>query len=327
MRRSWLATSCVLLVVLLLVGSVPSTAQPKKLRAAILLSGFITDQSWNQRGYEAAQRVAKKYGVEMAYSEAVKVSDVEGVLRDYAARGYDLIISHSFNFNEATLKVAAAYPERKFAVGTGFKTAPNVATYDWPAHEAGYLIGIMAGMMTKTNKIGAIGGFAIPDVVRIHEGYKLGAKAVNPNVKIFATYVGSWRDQVKGREAAFAQIETGVDVIDPIGDGMTVGVIKAAGERKVWVFGYFGDQRPLAPKVVLTSIVLNIDAALDRIIGDALAGKLQGKPYLMTMPEGGVQLAPFNEAIPQSVRAKVEEARKAILGGSLKVPVIEKPTQ
>ncbi len=326
MKRTCLVVMCMLMV-LLLAGSGTLTAQPKKFRFAILLSGFITDQSWNQRGYEAAKRVAQKYGVEMAVSEAVKVSDVEGVLRDYAARGFDLIISHSFNFNEATLKVANAYPERRFAVGTGFKTAPNVATYDWPAHEAGYLIGVIAGMMTKTNKIGAIGGFAIPDVVRIHEGYKLGARSVNPKIQIFATYVGSWRDQVKGREAALAQIETGIDVIDPIGDGMTVGVIKGAGERNVWVFGYFGDQHSLAPKVVLTSIVLNIDAALDSIVNDAMAGRLQGKKYLFTMREGGVQLAPFNAAIPQTVRAKVEEAQKAILNGSLKVPIIEKPTQ
>jgi len=316
------ALTAAMLVLLLLVSFGTARAQ-KRFRFAILLSGFITDQSWNQRGYEAAVRVARKYGVEMAFAEAVKVSDVEAVLRDFAARGFDLIIAHSFNFTEATIKVGQAYPERKFAIGTGYKTATNVAIYDWPAHEAGYLVGVMAGMMTRSNKIGAIGGFAIPDVIRIHEGYRLGAQAVNPRVQIFRTYVGSWRDQAKGREAALAQIETGVDVIDPVGDGMTVGVVKAAAERNVWVFGYFGDMRSLGPKVVLTSIVLNIDAALDRIVRDAMAGRFVGKPYLMTMREGGVQLAPFNPAVPASVRAKVEATRKAILDGSLQVPRIE----
>jgi basic membrane protein A len=301
----------------------------KKLKVAMILPGRINDVSWNQAAYEGLKQAEKELGVEIAYTENVSVADVERVLREYATAGYDLILAHSFNYGDAVFKVAQDFPKIKFGWATGFKSAPNVAFYDWPAHEVGYLVGMLAASMSKTGKVGALGGFDVPDVVRAIEGFKLGAKAVNPEIKVFTTYIGDWEDAAKAKEAALAHIENGADVVYINGDGISYGVIEAAKEKGVYAIGGIADQYSLAPKTVLSSTVLNVGFTIKKMIEDVQASKFK-ESYLYSLKEGGVDIAPYHEleaVIPQEVKDKIAKAKKDILEGKLQVPDIVKPTE
>lgn len=291
----------------------------KKLKVALVLPDTINDLSWNQGAYEGLLAAQKKLKFEMVYQERVADADVERVVRDYAKKGFDLILAESFNYGDAILKVAKDFPKVKFATATHFKTAPNAAIYDWPAHHAGYLAGMLAAMMSKKGIIGFVGGYEVPDIIRIAEGYKLGAKVVNPNIKVKGVYTGSWVDVVKGREAAIALLDAGADVIAQGADGPGIGAIKAAQERGAYAIGYVADQNRVAPKTVLTSIVLNKGVAYAKMIDDLKKGTFKGKEYLFDMTQGGVVLSPLYN-VPKDIADKIDEARKDIMAGKLKVP-------
>jgi len=323
-------TGCIsLILAILFLLPYQSQSADKKLRVALVLPGRINDVSWNQAAYEGLKQVEKDLGIETAYSENVSVADVERVLRDYATAGYDLILAHSFNYGDAVFKVAKDFPNLKFGWATGFKSAPNVAFYDWPAHEVGYLVGMLAAYMSKTGKVGALGGFDVPDVVRALEGFKLGAKAVNPNVRIFTTYIGDWEDAAKAKEAALAHIENGADVVYINGDGISYGVIEAAKEKGVYAIGGIADQYSLAPETILSSTVLNVGFTIKKMVEDVQAGKLK-ESYLYSLKEGGVDIAPYHaleKGIPQEVKDKIAKTKQDILEGKFQVPDIIKPTE
>jgi basic membrane protein A len=244
---------------------------------------------------------------------------VERALRDYASQGYDLVLAESFNYGDAVIKVARDFPHVKFATATHFKTAPNAAVYDWPAHHGGYLAGVLAASMTRTGKVGFVGGYEVPDVIRIAEAYKLGAKAVKPDIQVKVLYTGSWEDALKGKECAEAVLDWGADVIAQGADGPGVAALKAAAARGAFGIGYVVDQNPIAPERVLTSIVLNKTVAYQKLIADVREGKFEGKPYLFDMLAGGIVMAPYRN-VPGKVRELLEETRQKILRGQIEVP-------
>ncbi|MFQ5911895.1 MAG: BMP family protein [Nitrospinota bacterium] len=322
-KTAWWKILAVLLGVLL----VNSPAWAQKIKVAGVLPATVKDLSWNAAAQTGLKRIEKKFGVKTSMTEMVSEADAERVIRDYANQGYNLIICHSFNFQDACLRVAKDFPNTNFANMSGFKTAPNMIACDWLGHESGYLAGVIAGLMTKTNRAGVIGGFAVPDVVRIHEGFKLGIKAVNPGVEVFTTYPGSWRDSSKGLEAALAMIENKADVILSIGDGMTVGAMKAAEQKRVMAIGSIGDLHPLAPKTILTSVVYNIPGTIEILTERTLKGTFKkGSRFLaLGLKRKGTFLAPYRGNVPANVAKKVEEFREKIVSGGLKVPKIDKP--
>ena len=297
----------------------------KAVRVALVMPGLITDMSWNTGAHKALIEAAKETGATFSFQQGVADADVERALRDYAQKGYDLILAESFNYGDAVLKVAKEFPDTRFATATHFKTSRNVAFYDWPAHHAGYLAGMLAGLRTQSMKVGFVGGYEVPDIIRIAEAYKLGAKAVNPKVAVKVLYTQSWEETVKGTECAKTLLDWGADVIAQGADGPGVGAMKAAAERGAWAIGYVADQRHIAPERVLTSIVLSKKVAYVAMIHDIQNGTFKGKGYLFDMLAGGVQTAPYAHVTPE-VAARLEQARKDIMAGKLKVPNIEKST-
>lgn len=299
----------------------------KTWKVAMIMPGKVNDVSWNAAGYQGLKKAEEALGIEIAYSEDVAVGDAETALRDYADQGYDLILAHSFNYGDAVKNVAKDYPDIKFGWGTGIESADNLTIYDWPAHQAGYLVGMLAAGLSKTGKIGATGGFDVPDVVRALEGYKLGAEAVNPKIEVFITYLNEWDDVAKGKEAVLAQIEQGADVVYCNGDGISLGCIQACQEKGVWAIGGIADQNEFAPDTVVTSTVLNVDTSITGMIKDLEAGDFK-KEYLYDMVQGGVDIAPYHsteEKIPEDVKKLIAETKEKILSGEMKVPDIVKP--
>lgn len=316
-----------LIVVLAFTCTIGASVEAEVLKVALVLPDVITDLSWNAVAYHGLEAAAKGLGVEFTYQERVADADVERVLRDYADQGYDFILAESFNYQDATIRVAKDYPNIKFATATGFKTREagfddvpeNHAVYDWPAHQVGYLTGILAASMSKTNHVGFVGGFEVPDIVRQAEGFKDGARAVNPDIKIGVIYTGSWVDTVKGQESAISLLDLGADVIAQAADGPGVGAILACQSRGAYAIGYVADQNHIAPEQVLTSVLLVKEAAYKTMIQDILDGKFASKAYLFDLIQGGVDLAPYHDLVPEDIQQKIQQMRDDILSGTLVV--------
>ncbi|HMR64728.1 MAG TPA: BMP family protein [Anaerolineae bacterium] len=295
-------------------------------RIAMILPGRADDLAWNTAAYQGLENVKNERGVETTYVEDVQDADVERVLRDFASQGYELIIAHSYGYGDATLRVAQDFPDTYFLHGTAPGNADNVANYDIPSHEGGYLAGLLAGSMTESNNIGIVNSFDIPSMVMVSEAFKLGVKEVNPEATVSETFVGAWNDAPGGREAAEAQLDAGADFILAMGNHTGMGAIEAAEDRGVWAAGLYADQNELAPDIVLTSIVNRFDAIINAAIDDIAQGTFGNNAYLLTMREGAVELAPYHgleDKIPEEVKAMLNETAEKILSGEIEVPIIE----
>jgi len=305
----------------------PEAAAPaaNKGSLAVLLTGPWDDNSWNEAGYTAAQELGKQ-GVKIAYSENVADADAPRVLREYAEQGYQMIVAHSFSFQDATFQVATEYPKANFAWGGGIKrTAKNVADYDQPFYQAAYPVGVIAGHMSKTGKLGAIYGFDIPVCHSMGEALLAGAKTVNPNAQLIMTAVGDWVDVAKAKEAALAQADAGVDFWVECGEGPALGTIEAAKERGGYVTGYVGDMTENGPDVVLTNIMWDLVPMFTKMLEQTLDGSFDNPWYDYGVPQGALKIK-YNDAlkskIPAEALAAADKVFAEIQSGSFKVPFV-----
>jgi basic membrane protein A len=290
----------------------------------MVLPGSIDDQSWNTGGYNSLTKLKDDLGIEVAYVERVSVADVEQALRDYASQGYSLVIGHSFNYGDAIKKVAADFPDVDFAWSQGFPPMPeNVAAYNAPLEQSAYLAGMIGGLMTKSNKLGYIGGAQTPPMVAALGGYMAGAYLVNPNVQVINTFPGVWDDVEKGKESAKAQFAAGADFMMGRGDGIAEGALEASKEAKVFCVGDVIDQNPLAPDLIVTSTIWDLSAVFKKILGEMAAGTFKGGMYNMGMKEGATDIAPFHGLVPDNIAQQVMAVRQQILDGTFTVPVFK----
>ena len=224
----------------------------KNLKIASLNDCLFSDAGWGAFVYNAARALEIKYGYDIDFKENVAIPDIEITLREYANAGYDLIIAHGFEWGAPAIKVAKDYPNTKFVIFTGLVNATNVASIFPMQQEGTYLLGALAAMMSKTNVIGFVGGEKYPNLINILEGYKQGAKEINPNVRILSIFLDDWDNPIKGKEAALAQInDGGADFMLHVADTSGLGVIEAAKEKKIFAFGAVSDQNKLAPNTVI----------------------------------------------------------------------------
>ncbi|MDP6087659.1 MAG: BMP family protein [Nitrospinota bacterium] len=301
-------------------------AGAKKIRVALGNDGPQNDMGWYEGGYRAALKLKTDPGVdEVSTQERVKVADMERALRRWAVAGYNLIFGHGYDWGAPAMKVAKDFPNTIFAVAGFFQTKgrPNVITYLVQSHETGYLSGMLATLMSKTNKIGVIGGFPIPQQIAEHNGYILGARSVNSNVKVSSIFINDWMDASKAKEAAIAMIDQGVDVVKVTASPMGFGGIKGAEEKGKYAIGTYMDLNRMAPDTVLSSTLFIWHAAMKKLVLDMKKGKVK-KQYLVNVPDGGSAMAPFNKKVPPKVANRVRAAERDIKSGKLKVPFLGK---
>ncbi len=299
-----------------------SAPAASKIKVALVLDGKIDDNGWNQAGYEGLAAAQKDLNVEVAYSESVAIPDFEKVLRDYANKGYDLVVCHSSIAKDAVVNTAKDFPKLAFLWTDGDTTEANLAVIRPMAQQDSYLAGLLAGKMTKSNTIGMVGGIDIPSTHRSYAAFEMGVKEANPNAKILVNWIGSFVDVTKGNEAALSQIESGADIIFGNGDGQNIGVLKAASEKNVLAIGAVRDQFSVAPNVVLTSVKWGFDKGIALVVKDLVDGKFTGKVYEISLAQGA-DLAPYHEnasKIPQDVQSLIEQKRKDIIDGKLQIP-------
>lgn len=283
------------------------------------------EEPWVNQIHVALKQAEEELGIEYTWSESVKSADFARVMREYAEGGYDLIMGDSFGAERIARRVAKDYPDTAFAFGSGIGPAePNFAVFDNWIHEPAYLAGMIAGKLTKNNTIGAVAAMTIPEVNRLCNAFCAGAKEVNPDVKCKFSFIGSFFDPPKAKEAALAQIDQGVDVIY----AERFGVIEAAAEKGIPAIGNMSDQWQLDPETVVTSVVWDMWPTVKQVISVVEAGVFTSQDFgqFSYMSKGGSFLAPYHEwedKLSDDVKAMVEQRKEEILDGTFRVPIEE----
>ena len=304
--------------------------ESKHLKVALVTDALFSDGGWGASAYNTSQVLKNKYGLELTTQENIAIPDIEPTLRDAADAGNDLIIAHGFEWGDPASKVAKDYPNTKFVVFTGLTNSTNVASIFPMQQEGSFLLGALSGMMTKTNSLGCVGGKAYPNIINIFEGFKQGAKLVNPSVKISCVFIDDFQNPAKGKEAGLSLVNNGADFLIHVADLSGQGVIDAAKEKGIYALGVVADQNKLAPDTVLSSFVLDIEKAFDQAINMVQKGNFSGqiyKPGLEISKSGPgpgiVYLASFHSLdskVAANVKAKLAQLTQEVIDKKLLVP-------
>jgi basic membrane protein A and related proteins len=289
-----------------------------KLKIAYVYVGPIGDGGWSYQHHLGLETVKKQFGDKIEATEVENVSegpDAERVIDQLAAAGNNLIFTTSFGFMNPTLKVAQRYPNVKFEHATGFKQAPNMATYNARFYEGRHVAGLITGKMTKTNTIGYIASFPIPEVVMGINSAYLAAKKVNPNIKFKIIWVSTWFDPGKEADAAKALAAQGADIIMQHTDSPAA--MKFAEENKIYAIGQSSDMSAFGPHSHLTSIVDDWAPYYVKRVKEALDGTWKTGDTWDGIKDGTVVLAAWSKAIPADVVKLAEAARDGIASGKL----------
>ncbi len=301
-----------------------SFAQAKLKVAAVYTVPF--EQQWVSRLHIALKAAEARGEIEYKASENVSNADYERVMREYAMAGNSLIVGEAFAVEAAARKVAKDFPKTYFLLGSSGKPqAPNMSIFDNYIQEPAYLTGMIAGGMTKSNKIGLVGGFPIPEVNRLMNAFMAGAKEVNPKAEFSVSFINSWFDPPKAKEAAFAMIDKGADVMY----AERFGVSDAAKEKGKLAIGNVVNTQSQYPDTVVASALWHMEPSIDRAIKLVKEGKFVAEDYgiYSTMKYKGASLAPlgtFEKKVPADLAAKVKAKEKAILDGQFTVVVDDK---
>ena len=271
------------------------------LKVALVLPGKKDDVSFNQAMYRGMTDFynAHSNDIELKVVENVyDVSDIEPTLIEYADSGFDVVIGHGYQFSEPVITVANQYPDVDFLLGCGVGSTANSAQYDVQLEAGGYLMGVIAALATQSDKVGVVGGGEGSEITRGHEGFKAGAKSINPDIEIQEVYTGDWNDTAGAYEAAIGMYESGVDVIWHSGDGIGLGVVQAAAEKDMYVLGNVEDQKSLAPENVLSGLQYEWGNALETIFASIRDGSFvqEGKDVVMiNVANGGLSMTEIND--------------------------------
>jgi basic membrane lipoprotein Med (substrate-binding protein (PBP1-ABC) superfamily) len=301
--------------------SLPALAQAKIKVAAIYTVPF--EQQWVSRIHKALKAAEARGEIEYKASENVANADYERVMREYIAGGNQLIVGEVFGVEAAARKVAKDSPKTYFLLGSSGKPqAPNFSVFDNYIQEPAYLSGMVAGGMTQSNKIGMVGGFPIPEVNRLMNAFMAGAKEVNPKVEFSVSFINSWFDPPKAKEATFAMIDQGADVLY----AERFGVSDAAKEKGKLAIGNVINTQDKYPDTVVASALWNMEPSIDRALKLVKEGKFSAEdygPYSM-MKHKGSELAPlgtFEKKVPADIVKKVKAREAEILAGKFTVKV------
>ncbi len=274
------------------------------------------DGGWTEAHERGRQKTAEELGIDIAYVENVEETNeaVRQVVDLYTSRGYNMIVGTSYGFGAGLKEAAEANPELAFVNVAGDTEGPNLETFYARTYEAWYLAGMAAGSVSKANKIGIVAGFPVSIVNWDINAFTLGARSVNPDVEVIATFANTWYDPVKEKQTAEAMIEQGADVIAC--NMSSTAVVVAAEEAGVYSVGFQNDMSAAGPKGHLTSVLFHWDKYYTPMIQEVAAGnwKSKGLP-LSGMELGAADISPLNDAIPADVQKKIAETREAMRNG------------
>ena len=301
-------------------AAAPAPAKPDPLKVSFAYIGPVGDGGWTFAHDNARKAVEKEFGdrVVTSYVESVPESaDAERVIRDMVGQGNKLIFGTTFGYMESMVKVAGDHPDVKFEHATGYKTAPNLRTYDSRTYEGAYMAGVIAGRMTQSNVLGVVGSVPIPEVLRNLNSFTLGAQSTNPKITTKVVWVNDWFNPPKETEAATALINAGADVLFQNTDSPAV--LKTAQEKGKRAFGWDSDMTAYGPKAHLGSAIINWAPYYIKAVGEALEGKWSTGQAWWGVKEGAIDLVSLAEDVPADAKAKVEEVKAGLKAGTFHI--------
>jgi simple sugar transport system substrate-binding protein len=311
-RRTLLALSALAVALF----ATPSFAADP-LKVGFVYVGPVGDAGWTYAHDQARLAMEKELGakVKTTYVENVpEGADAERVIRKLVAEGNKLIFTTSFGYMNPTEKVAKSAPGVTFLHATGFKTGKNLGTYESRLYEGAYLNGILAGKMTKSNTLGFIASFPVPEVIRNINAYTLGAQSVNPKIKTKVIWVNSWYDPAKERQAAETLVAQGADVMAQNTDSPAT--LQVAQEKGVYAFGWDSDMSKFAPKAHLTAATNDWSGYYTETARAVLAGTWKAGDYRGGLKEGMVKMSKVNAVVPADAAKVFEEKKAALTAGT-----------
>lgn len=317
------------LLTLCVLGAAAFAAGPEaKLKFALIVESTVDDHGWAQTMHEAILRVQKKLGadkLEYSYSEKMKPVDAGSAARQYAAKGYDVVIAHGAQFKNLVLEMADEFPKVTFAFGTSAENGPkNVFTYMPQAQEIGYLNGIIAGKITKSNIIGVVGPVDGGDAASYNRGFILGVKASNPKATVNVAYTGSFGDYVKAAELAQTHIKSGADVLTGSAQ-QSLGALRAVAEYKDKPIYWLGQDTALLSVPEGFKVVAAGGYDYAAVINELLEARKKGAEGGVSIPlnfkNGGLtyQFSAKSPVLNAEIKAAVEKAKADITSGKLAI--------
>ena len=309
-----------LIVVVACALSLTGQALAENVKVAMVLPGNISDKSWNQAGYEGLMRVKNELGFDVAYSEKVAQADQAEAMADYARRGYQYVIGHGGEFQEAAARVARRYPDVMFVVNNGIKPSKNIATVGIDLKQVGLVVGYIAGKMSKTGKAGYICAQKIKKYVEMGDTFAAGFQRASSEGKTYVAWTNDWDDIAKGKEAALNQISQGADVVFPTMDNATIGSLQAAKEKGVYAIGMYYDAYSDWPDIILNSAIVNWRQAMVELFTIVKNGKtIEGKDYLWDLNYPKVlNIGTYHPSVPESVRSEAAQLLEQVKTGAVK---------
>ncbi len=293
-------------------------AADKELHVGFVYVSPIGDAGYSYAHDQGRLVVDAMDGVKTSYVEAVKEGpDSERVILNMARKGYDVIFGTSFGYMDPMLKVAKQFPDTVFMHCSGFKKSENMGNYFGRMYQARYLAGMVAGSMSKSNVLGYVAAFPIPEVIRGINAFTLGAQEVNPDVSVRVVWTKTWYDPATEKEAAKSLLDAGADVIAQHQD--SPGPQEAAEEKGVYSIGYNSDMSTFAPKAHLTSAIWNWGPYYTKVVNQVKNGAWKSEAAWPGMDENIVDLAPFGPMVPEEVKQKVAAKKAEIIAGTEKV--------
>ncbi|MDF2997357.1 MAG: basic rane lipoprotein [Xanthobacteraceae bacterium] len=304
------------------LGGPAFAAKTKPVKVAAIYTLALA-QPWISRIHKALKAAEARGDITYIFSENVGSTDYEGVIRHYSQEGAELIVGDVFGVERPARKVAADYPKTAFLMGSSLgPTKPNFAVFDDFIHEPSYLTGMVAGRATRSNVIGLVAGYPIAEANRLMQAFMAGARSVNPQVKFTIAFINSWYDPEKAKEAAFAAIDKGADVLYAERSGVT----DAAKARGVKAVGSIIDTSAQYPGTIIASALWHMEPTIERVIQRVIDGSFTAADYgpYSYMSEGGASLAPLDpKLVPPEVIEEVLAKEKEIKDGFFRVPLNE----
>jgi len=291
-------------------------AKPEPLKVGFVYVSPIGDAGWTTQHNRGREQMQAALGDKVTTSFVEKVpegADAERVIRDLASQGHKLIFTTSFGFMNPTIKVAEEFPDVKFEHATGYKSAANVGTYNVRFYEGRYAAGVLAGKMTKTNTLGYVGAFPIPEVLQGINAFTLGARSVNPKVQVRVVWVNSWYDPGKERDAANALLGQGADIVTHHTDSSAV--VATAEEKGKMAIAYHSDMTKFGPKAQLAAVTHHWGEYYTKTAQSVLDGNWKPGNLWGGMKDGMIKVEAFNESVPKDVVEQVEAKAAAIKAG------------
>jgi basic membrane lipoprotein Med (substrate-binding protein (PBP1-ABC) superfamily) len=311
-----------------------SAARAADVKVAYIPCGQVNDGSWSEAGYDgvkAAKEALAKTGttITIDYSESLSPSQAEVAARDYAKRGYQTVVLHCGTYADAAYNAGKDFPNTHFLIVVAPKSVGNVWTYIPAMQDISFITGYLASKMSKSGAVGVVASYNFSNITWQAEGFRLGARYGNPKIKTYSTYINSFDDAGKAKEAAQAEIDTGADVIYSATDQASRGIYAAAEANGDLALASYSDQWKLSPKTVLASALANIPLLVGNMVEGSVKGTLEpGKAYAVGMA-GGIGALAFNpdlaKTIPPDVMKSIETLTADIKSGKLKIPAFPAP--